>query len=260
MTGDGLLAGRTALVTGASRGIGAAIALALARAGADIGIHYNKNRAGALQVARQCQALGRVAVAIGGDLGDPRTATKMSWKIRETLGTVDLLILNAGVGNTSIGRPLVTETTDEQFRAIFEPNVQGPLALCRALVPPMRERGNAVVVFVSSIATTMLLPNGGAYAASKAALEAFAFTLSKEERQYGIRVNVVSPGFVETDMGRAALEAITGQGDLAGWPFASPLGYVAQPEDVANTVLFLCSPSARYITHARVPVDGGLGW
>jgi NAD(P)-dependent dehydrogenase (short-subunit alcohol dehydrogenase family) len=106
----------------------------------------------------------------------------------------------------------------------------------------------------------MLPATGGAYGASKAAFEAFAFTLAKEERQHGVRVNVVAPGVIDTDMGRAAVAAITGETNLAQSQFATPLGYVAQPEDVANTVRFLCSPAARYITHVRVPVDGGLGW
>jgi NAD(P)-dependent dehydrogenase (short-subunit alcohol dehydrogenase family) len=254
------LAGRTALVTGASRGIGAAIAVALAAEGADVAVHFHTNRALALEVVRQCEAAGGTAMAAGGDLSRPETAAALRVMIKRELGTVDLLINNAGVGNTSIGRPLVAETTDEQFHAIFGPNVLGPLALCREFVPHMRGRAGAVVIFVSSIATAMLPATGGAYGASKAALEALAFTLAKEERQHGVRVNVVAPGLIDTDMGRAAVAAISGETDVANSAFATPLGFVAQPEDIANAVTFLCSPAARYITHTRVPVDGGLGW
>jgi NAD(P)-dependent dehydrogenase (short-subunit alcohol dehydrogenase family) len=260
MSQHGCLTGHTALVTGASRGIGAAIAIGLAAEGANVAVHYHTNRAAALEVVRQCETAGRAAIAVAGDLSLPDTAAALRVAIERELGQVDLLIQNAGVGNTSIGRPLVTDTTDEQFQAILGPNVLGPLALCREFVPQMRGREGAAVIFVSSIATAMLPATGGAYGASKAALEALAFTLAKEERQHGVRVNVVAPGLIDTDMGRAAVAAITGETDVANSAFATPFGYVAQPEDIANTVTFLCSPAARYITHIRVPVDGGLGW
>ena len=133
----------------------------------------------------------------------------------------------------------------------------GPHHLCRLVLPSMRTRPRGDIVMVSSVATSHHAGNGAPYNMGKAALEALAFTLAKEERPHGIHVNVVAPGLVDTDMGQRLAQAMTGVTDIRALDATSPFGHVCQPIDVARVVLWLCSEGAGYVTGQRIECDGG---
>ena len=170
---------------------------------------------------------------------------------------IDIAVLNGGVA--SKGRS-VADTEAEELWNLVATHALGPHQLCRALIPSMRTRGRGDIVFISSVATSGMSANGAPYNMGKAAMEALALTLAKEERPHGIRVNIVAPGLVETDMGVRLARAMTGRRemeDLRSMDDAAPFGRVCQPEDIAAAVLWFCSPSASYITGQRIQVDGG---
>ena len=170
---------------------------------------------------------------------------------------IDILVLNAGIA--SRGKS-VAETEAEELWRLVATHALGPHQLCRDVLPSMRTRGRGDIVFISSVATNSMSANGAPYNMGKAAQEALASTLAKEEREHGIHVNVVAPGLVETDMGLRLARAMTGQRemqDLRSLDAAAPFGRVCQPEDVANIVLWFCSAEAGYVTGQRIEVDGG---
>ncbi|MGD9934651.1 MAG: SDR family NAD(P)-dependent oxidoreductase, partial [Dehalococcoidia bacterium] len=151
----------------------------------------------------------------------------------------------------------IAEMPDSDLQRLLNVHVFGPLHLSRLLVPGMRDLARGDVIMVSSLATQGYGPRMGVYAIAKAGMEAMAYTLAKEERQYGIRVNVVSPGLVETDMGKLLVSFARGVEDIRSLDSASPFGFVCQPEDIANAIVFLCSDEGRYITNQRLTVNGG---
>jgi 3-oxoacyl-[acyl-carrier protein] reductase len=253
----GRLDGRVALVTGGSRGIGRGIVLTLAREGADVAINYHSNAAAAEEVAQQVRALGRRAALLQGDVADREACETMAGQAIEQLGYVDLFVHNAGIGATAVGRPIVTETKPEDFRRLMATHAFGAFYLCRALVPQMRERPRGDVIVISSVAAQSFGATGGTYSAAKAAEEALAYTLAKEEREHGIRVNVVAPGLVQTDMGEALVRFTRGVERIEDLEASQPFGFLCQPEDIANAVVFLASEEGRYITNQRITVSGG---
>jgi NAD(P)-dependent dehydrogenase (short-subunit alcohol dehydrogenase family) len=249
--------GRTALVTGGSRGIGAAIAVTLARRGADVAINYRGNRAAAEEVARAVREVGRRAGIYQADVIDAYACAGMVKDALDDLGPISILVNNAGIGSTAVGRPLVTDTDPADLQRLLDAHIFGPLHLCRLVVPEMRTLGRGDVVMISSVAAQTYGPRMGVYSVAKSGMEAMAYRLAKEERQYGVRVNVVSPGLVETDMGRRLMSFAAGIDDLRTLDEKSPFGFVCQPEDIANAVAFLCSDEGRYITNQRLTVNGG---
>jgi NAD(P)-dependent dehydrogenase (short-subunit alcohol dehydrogenase family) len=251
------LNGRTALITGSSRGIGAAIALALAERGADIAISYNKDIQSANIVRDKIRRLGRKAECFVADVGIESDAERLAAEVQRTLGPVSILVNNAGFGTSAVGRPSVVEMTLDNTDLLIRTHIYGPLVLCRSLVPHMRALERGDVIMISSIAAQALRANSGTYNIAKAGMEALAMTLAKEERQYGIRVNVVAPGLVDTDMGRGLVNLTRGVTDMRALDGGSPFGFVCQPQDIANTVAFLVSDGGRYITGQRIIVDGG---
>lgn len=251
------LSGRVALVTGGSRGVGRAVCIKLAEAGADVAINYVRDSAAAEEVAAEIRAMGRRAEVYQADVGDPDACEALASHALASFGGVDIFVSNAAIGATSLGRPIVTETDPADFRRLMEVNAFGAFYLCRLLVPQMRDRERGDVVMISSVQAQRFGATGASYSAAKAALEALAYTLAKEERQHGIRVNVVAPGIVDTDMGAASAEFRSGVTDMRELDARSPFGFVCQPEDVANSVVFLCSDEGRYITNQRITVDGG---
>ncbi len=250
------LAGRVALVTGGSRGIGRAIATVLAERGADVAINYNSNEDAANEAAEAVRALGRRAEIYRADVADRSAAEAMAEQAVADFGHVDILVNNAGVGATAIGRPLVADTKPEDFRWLMSTHAFGPFYLCRALVPQMRERERGDVIMISSVATQGFGATGGTYSAAKNAMEALAHTLAKEERQHGIRVNIVAPGLVDTDMGLSLVEFTRGAKDMRELDEGSSFGFVCQPRDIANAVAFLAGEGGRYITNERITVSG----
>jgi NAD(P)-dependent dehydrogenase (short-subunit alcohol dehydrogenase family) len=249
--------GRTALVTGGSRGIGRAVCLRLAEEGADIAVNYNGSKDAAEEVAAAVQAMGRKARVYQADVGRREACIAMAEAAIADFGQVDILVNNAGIGSSGVGRPTITEATPEQIDLLMGANLLGPMYLSKAIIPNMRQAVRADIIMVSSVAAQTFGPRMGLYSITKAGVEALAYTLAKEEREHGIRVNVVAPGLVETDMGRKLISLLPGPDDMRERDKTAPFGYVCQPEDIAAAVAFLCSDDARYITNQRITVNGG---
>ncbi len=254
MTG---LSGRTALVTGGSRGIGRAICLRLAEDGADVAVNYRGNQQDAENVVASIRAMGRRAEAYQADVSDPVACDIMVQRLVADFPGLDILVNNAGIGSSGIGRPTITEATPEQVSLLVGANLLGPIHLCRNLVPHMRKADRSDIIMISSVATQTMSARMGVYSITKAGLEALAHTLAKEEREHGMRVNIVAPGLVETDMGRNLIRQLPGPDDMRERDAMSPFGFVCQPEDIANAVAFLVSEQGRYITNQRLTVNGG---
>jgi NAD(P)-dependent dehydrogenase (short-subunit alcohol dehydrogenase family) len=253
----GGLEGRTALVTGGGRGIGRAICLRLAADGADVAVNYRGSETAAAEVVAAVEALGRRARAYQADVADPAACDTMLEQVIADFGQVDILVNNAGIGSSGIGRPTITEATPEQVELLLGANLLGPLHLCRALVPHLRQAPRSDIVMVSSVAAQTMGARMGVYSITKAGLEALAYTLAKEERAHGMHVNVVAPGLVETDMGRNLIRQLPGPDEMRERDATAPFGFVCQPEDIAAAVAFLVSDDARYVTNQRITVNGG---
>lgn len=252
----GKLEGRTALVTGGSRGIGRAIAERFAGEGADVAINYTTSEGAAREVAEAVERLGRKAAVYQADVADEAAVVAMCEAAIAEFGQIDALINNAGLGSAAIDRPHVAEATNEQWQRLLSVNLWGPIHLCRTLVPHLRLAPRSDVIMISSIAAQALNPGFGVYAVSKAALEAMAHTLAREEKAHGMRVNMIAPGLVDTDMGRRIVEATGGGSDIRVVDARSPFGFVCEPTDIAATVAHLCSEDGRYITNQRITIAG----
>jgi NAD(P)-dependent dehydrogenase (short-subunit alcohol dehydrogenase family) len=251
------LKGRTALVTGASRGIGAAIAVALAKEGTNVAINYNSNREAADKVAEACRAFGVKAGVYQADITDFEQCKAMAEAARADLGQVGILVNNAGIGSAAVGRRPVVDTPPEDVLKLIAHHTMGSLYMCQLLVPAMRELERGDVIMISSQAAQQLGPTSVTYNVAKAGMEALAHTLAKEERKHGIRVNVVAPGLVDTDMGLKLMNVTAGVTDMRQMDERMPFGFVCNPSDIANAVVFLCSEEGRYITNQRLTVNGG---
>ena len=251
------LQGKVALVTGGGRGIGRSISLLLAQQGASIAVNYRRDKESAETTVADIIAAGGMATAHQGSTDDPVQNTALVAEVLAQYSGIDILVLNAGIA--SRGKS-VAETEAEELWRLVATHALGPHQLCRDVLPSMRTRGRGDIIFISSVATNSMSANGAPYNMGKAAQEALASTLAKEEREHGIHVNVVAPGLVETDMGLRLARAMTGQRemqDLRSLDAAAPFGRVCQPEDVANIVLWFCSAEAGYVTGQRIEVDGG---
>ncbi len=251
---EATLQGRVALVTGASRGIGRAIALGLAQDGADIVVNYHRDESAADDTVAAIRGLGRRAQKIRAAVENWDEDVAMVHAALEQLGSIDILVHNAGIA--SRGRSVVDTEPDEVTRVINTHAVAGHY-LAKLCLPSMRKRPRGDIIMISSIATTLLHANGAPYNMAKAALEALAMTLAKEERKHGVHVNIVAPGLVETDMGQRLVKAITGVTDLRQLDERMPFGRVCQPSDIANAVRFLVSARASYLTAEKLSVHGG---
>ncbi len=248
------LEGRVALVTGASRGIGRAIALALAEDGADVAVNYRRDERAARDTVSEIELLGRRAKAYAASIDDYQESREMVDLILADFGYVDVLVNNAGIA--SRGLPVADTDPDELLRVV-RTHALGPHALCQLVLPSMRKQPRGDVVMISSVATSNYGANGAPYNMGKAALEALAFTLAKEEKRHGIRVNVVAPGLVDTEMGQRLVRATQGVRDIRTLDPVMPFGRVCRPQDVANVVRFLVSDAGSYLTGERINVWGG---
>lgn len=197
------------------------------------------------------------AIAVQGDITDMAACERMVATTNDTLCSIGILINNAGLSSVSEKQPFITEMQDDQLQRLLNAHVFGSLHMCRLVVPQMRELGRGDVIMISSVATAGYAPKMGVYGIAKAGMEAMAYTLAKEERKNGIRVNVVAPGLVDTDMDRRLMNFTRGIEDIRTMDENSPFGFVCQPEDVSNAVAFLCSEESRYITNQRLTVNGG---
>jgi NAD(P)-dependent dehydrogenase (short-subunit alcohol dehydrogenase family) len=248
------LAGRTAIVTGGSRGIGRAITVALARDGAAVAVTYRRDAAAAEELAAGLTAAALAARAFRACMDSNDQIEDMVTAVTAGFGPPDIVVNCAGVA--SRGQP-VADTDPAELTRLMAVNAFGPHRLAQLVIPGMRKRGNGHIVMVSSTATRVMGANGAPYNMAKAAMEALAYTLAAEEERYGIRVNVVAPGLVNTEMGRRMTRAVHGVSDMSALDAVSPFGRVCQPEDVAGVVAFLVGPAAGYVTGQRIAVDGG---
>ncbi|MCW2983864.1 MAG: family oxidoreductase [Conexibacter sp.] len=252
--GGGRLDGRVALVTGGSRGIGRGIALTLGAAGARVVVNYRRDAGAAEEVVRQIRAAGSDAIAIAASVDDTEALDTLVAGAREAFGDVDLLVHNAGIASSG---NLVAETATAELQRVLATHAVAAHHLARLLLPGMRQRRRSDVVVISSSEVERMRPGGAPYNMAKSALEALALTLAKEESAHRVRVNIVAPGLVATDMGDRLVRATQGLDSVADLDATQPFGRVCRPEDVARVVLFLVGDDAAMVTGQRITVDGG---
>jgi len=248
------LDGRVALVTGASRGIGAAIARGLAADGADVAVNYRRDDTAAAETVAAVEALGRTARPYQASVDDAAADQTMVDAVLEDFGHVDILINNAGIASRGQS---VLHTDPEELERVWRVHAFGAFLLSRLVLPSMRTRPRGDIVMISSVATTFMAGFSLPYNMGKASLEALARTLAKEERRNDIHVNVVAPGLVVSEMGRRLVRATRGVEDIAQLDDTAAFGHVCTPEEVADVVRFVVSDDARYLTDQRLTVDGG---
>ena len=251
------LEGRVALVSGGGRGIGKAIALGLAADGADVAINYRRDEDAARETVGEIEGLGRKAAAYRASVDDVDEDQAMVDELLSTFGHVDILVNNAGIASRG---GTVAKTDPAEVVRVIGTHAVGAHHLCRMLVPQMRQRERGDIVMISSIATKAMLGGGAPYNMAKAALEALALTLANEEKAKGIRVNIVAPGLVDTEMGRRLVKGAMGVEDIRTLDNTMPFGRVCSPEEVADVVRFLVSDAGALISGQRIYVDGGAGY
>ncbi|MFN0027919.1 MAG: SDR family NAD(P)-dependent oxidoreductase [Acidimicrobiales bacterium] len=248
------LQGRVALVSGGGRGIGRAICLGLAEDGADVVVNYRRDAEAAAATVADIEALGRRALAVAASVDDYDACRHLVDAATTQFGPVDILVNNGAIA--SAGRS-VADTDPAEMERVVRSHAFGAWNLCNLVLPGMRTRPRGDIVMISSVASMSNNANGAPYNMGKAALEALAFTLAKEERPHGIHVNVVAPGLVETDMGRRLARAVAGVTDMRSLDQIMPFGRVCQPRDVADVVRFFCGPAAGYLSGEKLNVWGG---
>lgn len=245
----GSLKNKVAIVTGGSRGIGRAIVLMLAKEGCHVAFSYNKSKDQASAVEKEVQQLGVKCAAKGVDVRDYAAVKKWIDEVKEEFGQIDILINNAGI---IIDKALMM-MSEQDWNDVIETNLNGMFHAARSCIVTFLKQKSGNIVNISSVSGLMGLPRQTNYSAAKGGMNAFTKALAKETAAYGVRVNAVAPGFIETDI-------------LAGFNEAQreqilktiPLGRMGQVEDVANCVKFLLSEQAAYMTGQIIQVDGGL--
>ncbi|WP_333807382.1 SDR family NAD(P)-dependent oxidoreductase [Phenylobacterium sp.] len=248
------LSGRVALVTGGGRGIGRAISLFLAEAGADIAVNYRSDAEAAEETAAEIRALGRTARTYAAAVEDFDQDAAMAEAVVRDFGGVDILINNAGIASRGQS---VADTDPAEMERVVRVHAFGPHYLCKLLIPQMRTRGRGDIIMISSVATMGMAARGGPYNMGKAAMEALALTVAKEERAHGIRCNIVAPSLTVTEMGKRLTKATTGLADIHELDARSPFGRVSTPEDVAAAVTWLVSSANPYANGQKVNINGG---
>jgi len=248
------LEGRVALVTGGGRGIGKAIALGLAEDGADVAVNYRRDTDAARETVAEIEKLGRRGAAFPASIEDYAQCEQMVQQVLEEFGSVDILVNNAGVASRG---QAVADTDPAEIDRLLRTHAFGAWACSKLVLPSMREQPRGDIVMISSAATVHMAANSAPYNMAKAALEALAMTLAREERRNGIHVNVVAPGLVDTEMGRRLVKGAMGVQDIRTLDQGSAFGHVCAPEEVADAVRFVVSEHASYITGQRIGVDGG---
>jgi len=247
---DRELDGRVALVTGGSRGIGAAVCAELGAAGAEVVVNYASSADAAEAVCAGIRDAGGSATAVAGDISTPEGAATLVGEVESEVGPIAILVCNAGITRDN----LIMKLSDDDWRAVVDTNLGGAFFTCRAVARPMLKRRAGAIVTMSSVVGVHGNAGQTNYAASKAGLIGLTKALAKELGGRGIRVNAIAPGYIATELTdalpEAAREAILGQ---------TPLGRLGDPADVARAVRFLVSDAAAFVTGDVLAVDGGLG-
>jgi len=247
------LKGRVALVTGGSRGIGRAIALSLAEAGADVAVNYRRDEAAANEVVAAIETMGRRARAYRAPVDDFDTVRLMVADVIRDFGAIGILVNNAGIASRGNS---VADTDPAELERVVRVHALAPHFLCGQVLAHMRKETRGDIIMISSVATLHHAANGAPYNMGKAAMEALALTLAKEERKHGIRTNIVAPSLTVTEMGKRLTKARTG-GDIHAHDAASPFGRVSVPDDVAAAVTWLVSDANPYANGQKINIDGG---
>jgi 3-oxoacyl-[acyl-carrier protein] reductase len=255
MTGA-ILHDHVALITGGSRGIGRGIALALARAGADIAINYRRDEDAALATVDKITAMGRHARAYAASVSEADQCEAMVAQVARDFGRIDILVNNAGIASSGSA---VADTPADELTRVMAVHALAPHWLCRAALPHLRLQERSDVVMISSVATDSYAANGAPYSMGKAAMEALAFTLAKEEMPNGVRVHVVKPSLTVSDMGSRLAKAVSGVADIHELDAGFPFGRVPTPDDVAAVVAWLVSDANPYVSGQAIAVDGSGG-
>jgi 3-oxoacyl-[acyl-carrier protein] reductase len=244
------LTGKTALVTGGSRGLGRAIALAFAAQGGNVAVNYRGNADAAEAVVGEISSLGRRAIAVQGDTSAGREACEAIVRAAiDGLGSVDILVNNAGITRDN----LLMRMDADEWDAVIDTNLGGPFWMTRAIARPMVKARSGRIINMSSAAGRMGNPGQANYAAAKAGLIGLTKTTARELASRGITCNAIAPGLITTDLTaelpEAAADALTA---------LTPLGYVGSVEDVAAAAVYFASDEARYVTGQVLGVDGGI--
>ena len=243
------LAGKTALVTGSSKGIGRGIARRLAALGCDVAVHYNSDAKGAAGVVEAIRSEGRDAFSVQATVGDSAQVRRMFDRVLGRFDRLDILVNNAG---TQVWAPLL-ELSEEDWDRVIDTNLKGCFLCTQLAGRHMRDRGGGRIVNIGSGCNKVAFPNLVSYTASKGGMEQFTKVAAAELGPYGITVNCVAPGAILIE--RTAREA----DDYAGqWSKLTPMGRVGYPRDVAEAVAFLCTEGAEFVSGQTLMVDGGI--
>ena len=246
----GKLQGKVALVTGASKGIGAGIAKALAAEGAAVAVNYSSSREGGEKVVKEIEKAGGKAFAVGGSVASSAEVTKVFAETLKALGPIDILVNNAGVFKFSP----IEQFTDEDFDWMFDINVKGLLLASREAAKQFGERGGSIIN-IGSLVSHITPPGSAIYTGTKGAVDAITGVLARELGPKNIRVNSINPGMIVTEGTQTA--GFIGSDFHKQIELDTPLGRIGQPDDVAPLAVFLASDDARWVTGERIQVAGG---
>jgi NAD(P)-dependent dehydrogenase (short-subunit alcohol dehydrogenase family) len=249
------LKNRVALVTGGSRGIGQAIALALAEAGADVAICYRANAEAAHETVQKLQETGRRAKAYCAAVDRLEDCQALIAGVLADFGSLGILVNNAGMASRG---QAVHQQDFAEVQRVFGLNALAPYYLSKLAIPHLRREARGDIVMISSMATKMLPLNSAPYTMSKCAMEALAKTIAKEEARHNIRCNIVSPGLTVTEMGRRVAKARLGASDIHELDASFPFGHVCSAEEVASAVVYLASAANGYASGQNIYLDGGV--
>ena len=247
------LEGRVALVTGGSRGIGKAISIALAEAGADVAVNYRREAEQAHETVAEIKALGRKAIAYEAAVDDDDACASLVENVVRDFGSLSILVNNAGIASRGNS---VLDTDPAEMRRVVGVHAIAPFVMSKFAIPHLRKAGRGDIIMISSVATLYMSGHGAPYNMGKAAEEALARTIAKEEQKNGIRCNIVAPSLTVTDMGRKLSKA-RGTADIHDLDKSSPFGRVSEPEDVAAAVVWLVSGANPYASGQKINIDGG---